>query len=163
MLSQPTSTRVSAKLTITGPHNFSAIEFLTSNDNLLVGSSSRCRLCLDGGSVSPIHCLLKLVDEQLYVQEWSMSTGTQVDGKRVEGETAVPRSSTIALGDYRIRYVLVCDDSPFSEREQPPADEWAEKQSAKQRGDQHFPCRRSRPPGRYLRSQPRRRPGVLGG
>ncbi len=110
MLSSLAGTTDSVKLVARRPDGSEIVAVLTPSDNLLVGASSRCRLQLDDPTISPIHCLLRLVDGQLHIQQWSTESGTRINGDEINGEGIAPRGAKIELGAFLIEYDFIGDN-----------------------------------------------------
>ena len=75
---------------------------LAEGATLIVGQGQNCGLRLAGADIAPIHCVLKLNNGILTVQDWCSKTGTFVDGTRVTDETEVEAGVAVRIGDYSI-------------------------------------------------------------
>jgi hypothetical protein len=90
---------------------------LSQGATLMVGSGANCGIRLNDPALSSIHCVFRLTDRQLYLQDWCSALGTYVDGQRVEEETAVPDGSRVLLGDFEIQVQFVGGSADPSEVE----------------------------------------------
>lgn len=59
---------------------------LEEGSSLTVGSNPSCDLCLDFPDVSAMHCVLKHLDGQLWIQSWNDNFGTWVNGQQITVE-----------------------------------------------------------------------------
>lgn len=75
---------------------------LAEGATLIVGQGQNCGLRLAGADIAPIHCVLKLNNGILTVQDWCSRTGTFVDGTRVTDETEIEAGVAVRIGDYSI-------------------------------------------------------------
>ena len=95
-----------------------ATSVLQPGSTLTVGSSRNCGLPLEGDTVAPIQCLLRLADGQVWVQQWYSSRGTLVNGQPVADITPVSAGDEIRVGEYTIRWEnMGCPDGPRSQGE----------------------------------------------
>jgi hypothetical protein len=86
---------------------------LSEGTTLIVGQGRSCGLRLEGGSVSQMHCVLRLSKGTLTAQDWCSASGTFVDGARVNDETEVAFGVAIRVGDYEIMAGL-SEEAPAS-------------------------------------------------
>jgi hypothetical protein len=75
---------------------------LDDGQSVLVGSDNQCRLRLTGSAVSAKHCLFRLAQGEVTVQDWCSEAGTIVDGAAIDGEQAVRLGTDIHVGDFRL-------------------------------------------------------------
>ena len=68
-------------------------------ERFLVGSSRECRLIVHDDSVDPIHALFAIDDSgDVEVQDLRTKAGTEVNGERIQGVTAVKDGDEIKIG-----------------------------------------------------------------
>ena len=77
---------------------------LDEGTSVMLGSGSNCGLNLDDPSVSSIHCVLRLHERALILQDWCSTAGTYVNGTKIEDEVTVAPSSVIKIAHFEIRF-----------------------------------------------------------
>ncbi len=113
------STETQANLSVTSGNRRVGYHALADGESVIVGSGGNCGVRLDNQSVSSIHCVIRLSDGQLFVQDWCSNLGTLLNGVRVDEETQVPDGSTIRIGQYEIVVNLLDVSGGSSSREVP--------------------------------------------
>jgi hypothetical protein len=81
--------------------------FLTEGKSVMIGSGANCGLRLVDPGISSIHCLMRLTDGQLTIQDWCSHMGTFVGTQAVKDEEVdVPIGSEIRIGGFRIQVTV---------------------------------------------------------
>ena len=96
---------------------------LDEGTSVMLGSGSNCGLKLDDPSVSSIHCVLRLHERALILQDWCSTAGTYVNGTKIEDEVTVVPSSVIKIAHFKIRFENGREDdyeNPPTSSDDPP-------------------------------------------
>lgn len=115
-----------ARIIVYAPDGETLSHDVTPEDNLIVGSSQNCRIRLEGGDVAAMHCLIRLQDGRLSVQDWYTTAGTYLNGSRIESPQDFAPGDELAIGDYRLTAEVGAEPwaaaPPASVPETPPLD-----------------------------------------
>lgn len=90
-----------------------------ADETLIVGNGPSCGLQLHGSEVDPLHCMISLQGERIRVYDWNTSSGTCVNGRRIEGEELIAPGDVIEIGSVRIRTSI---GAPMAEAPEPTAE-----------------------------------------
>ena len=96
-----------ARITVRGPDGQTFSDDVTPDDNLIVGSSSNCRIRLECGDVAAMHCLISLQNGRLSIQDWYTTAGTFLNGHKLDGSAVLQVGDLIRLGTpgYELRLI----------------------------------------------------------
>jgi predicted component of type VI protein secretion system len=75
---------------------------LPLTSTLVIGRSNTADLVLDSPTISRVHCRLKIEGEALFVEDLGSQTGTQRNGKRVEGPTQLAIGDMLQIGTFTL-------------------------------------------------------------
>jgi pSer/pThr/pTyr-binding forkhead associated (FHA) protein len=123
------------RLVVHGPNGNRLNVGLNTGSSLLVGSGENCGLRLAGNMISPVHCLLRQIDNQVRVMDWRSVSGTFINGKRIESEITVASGDEIRIGEYSISLDVSPPDGALSEHRK------SSEQDAGKGDDQPLPSR----------------------
>lgn len=68
----------------------------------MVGSAAHHGLSIQADGVAPTHCMLALRKGLVHVRDWNSSTGTFLNGQRLDGESIAYPGDSIEIGSCRI-------------------------------------------------------------
>ncbi|MFQ5730752.1 MAG: FHA domain-containing protein [Planctomycetaceae bacterium] len=113
-----------ARITARGTAGESLSHDVTSDDNLIIGSSANCRIRLESSEIAAMHCLIRLQNGRLSVQDWYTTTGTFLNGERLQAPSEFTPNDEIRIGDYRLsaEFVAGTADPPENNVAQPRRD-----------------------------------------
>jgi FHA domain len=75
---------------------------VTEDDSLIVGSSQSCTVRLECSDVASMHCLIRLENGRLSVQDWYTALGTFLNGERIQQPCTFGPGDEIRIGDFRL-------------------------------------------------------------
>ena len=81
---------------------------LADGGTLMVGSGANCGVRLSDPKISAIHCLIRLRDGEIELQDWCTQLGTFINGERIEEEATLQLGSELRIGKY---ILTMCDDA----------------------------------------------------
>lgn len=85
------------------PKSGSGKDLEFSQETIMVGSGATANVRLEDSGVSNAHCMLKVkADGTLVLLDLGSDSGTEVDGKEIEGETKLADGATVKVGDTRL-------------------------------------------------------------
>ena len=106
-----------ARITVRGPDGQTFSDDVTPDDNLIVGSSSNCRIRLECSDVAAMHCLISLQNGRLSVQDWYTTAGTFLNGQKLETPSSFTPEDEIRIADFRL--TAEWTDAPTANAEAP--------------------------------------------
>jgi len=112
-----------ARVRVQAPDGRTFSHEVTSDDNLIVGSSPNCSLRLESSEIAAMHCLIKLQQGKLSVQDWYTTAGTFLNGERLQQPCGFSPGDEIRVGDYRLTAEFVDGRSSQPPTDRPTADQ----------------------------------------
>ncbi len=87
---------------------FGTNEWVLETGRYMMGRNETCHVSIDDGSVSSFHCLLDIKSDSMEAQDFNSTNGTYINGRRVEGPSALKVGEELCLGQvaFSIRSVL---------------------------------------------------------
>jgi len=84
-----------------------------SQTRILIGRSSECEIRVVDESISRKHCLIEVIDGQVYLTDLDSANGVYIDGKRIEAGTPVhyPTYLSLSIGPQLTVSIESIDDS----------------------------------------------------
>lgn len=77
---------------------------IASGNGVFLGSAANCGVQLQGADVSPIHCRVSFDGQSIHVHDWLSTTGTYIDGTRVDGEAEACVGSLLQIGNCSLKF-----------------------------------------------------------
>jgi pSer/pThr/pTyr-binding forkhead associated (FHA) protein len=75
-------------------------------DEFVVGRGEECHLRPKSDSISRRHCVLRVRDDKVTVEDLGSKNGTYVDDKKIEQETEVAAGSVLRIGKLEVELVI---------------------------------------------------------
>lgn len=91
---------------------------LEPGKGIFIGTAKNCGIQLCGPDISPIHCRITCDGHTIRVHDWMSTSGTLVDGIRIEGEYEVSPGSVLQLGTQAIQLNVISDAEDTSKLEE---------------------------------------------
>lgn len=73
-----------------------------SDDEIVLGRSPYCTLVIDHSSVSRLHARMRLVGDEVILEDEKSRNGTFVNDRRITKPTVVGKEDRIVLGSVRV-------------------------------------------------------------
>lgn len=84
-----------------------------NGNQLLIGRGEGCDLRPRNDNISRRHCVIRVTDSQILIQDLGSKNGTYVNGKRVDGEEGLKAGDTVAVGTIELEVMI---DSKVAEK-----------------------------------------------
>lgn len=91
-------------LVVAGPDQ-GRVFLLEGGANLLIGRSRAAAACLSDPSLSRIHCMVESKGGQVFVTDFESTSGTFVNGKRIEQAQLLQPNDVLQVGATQLRYL----------------------------------------------------------
>lgn len=89
-------------LVVTDSNNQTFEHLLADESSQLIGSGASAAIQLVDPDVASVHCVVRLSQGALAIDDWCSATGTIVNGVPIEGETPLVDCDTVQLGSHKI-------------------------------------------------------------
>jgi chromosome segregation ATPase len=90
----------SARIHVQTPDGRKEWHDVSADDSLIIGSSQSCSVRLDSSDIASMHCLIKLENGRLSVQDWYTSLGTYLNGERIQQQCGFDPGDEIRIGEF---------------------------------------------------------------
>jgi pSer/pThr/pTyr-binding forkhead associated (FHA) protein len=92
-------------------------ELKIPGDEFLIGRSDACNLRPKSDSISRKHCILRVREGRLFVEDLGSRNGSYLDDERLQEETEAKHGSKLRLG--RLEFQVVLEQQPASKHTEP--------------------------------------------
>ena len=73
------------------------LNFKTSKNSCIIGRSSTCDFVIPHEGMSRQHCLVELIDGELFVTDLGSTNGVMIDGERIPPNKKTPYATFLSL------------------------------------------------------------------
>ena len=82
--------------------------------SLILGSDESCGLQLNAHDVSARHCVIRMTDGKLFVNDWYSNSGTYVNGEKIYCETMIRPNDQLIVGACELQFAITTAESAYS-------------------------------------------------
>ena len=93
------------------------IHRMQDGTSLIIGNDENCGLSLEHNAIAAKHCVLRMADGDLFINDWYSDSGTFVNGEKIYAETQLDLRDHVTVGEFELRFDVTSsiqvDDASF--------------------------------------------------
>ncbi len=82
--------------------------------SLILGRDESCGLRIEAPDVSSRHCVIRMTDGKLFVNDWYSDTGTLVNGEKIYCETMIRANDRVVVGSCELRFAVTPSEAALT-------------------------------------------------